>query len=80
MYQKIKHTLSAIAIAVALLAVSALIGQPLPQNSLVTDVQTASEQPPAAPATQAEAPRTRVSGLSMPYYAFGSLLPRARSS
>ena len=80
MYQKIKHTLSAFAIAATLLAGSALVGQPAPQRDLAADARSTTDQSPTASAAQAESPRARTSGLSMPYYAFGSLLPRARSS
>ncbi len=88
MIQKFKSTITALVVAISFVAGSAMIGQPLPAadtsspvasqdlNEAESEKVQSAETPVAEPLVQLKG---RV-GLSMPYYSFGSLLPRTRGS
>ncbi len=83
MYQKLKQSLVAFLVAASFIAGSALVGQPLSaEPAPPAPVSPAAVGHDGADKGAAELSllKARATGLSMPYYAFGSLLPRARSS
>jgi hypothetical protein len=86
MTRPIQSTITALVVAASFIAASALISEPLPPAQETVPVAI-SEQSDTEVVGQAEGHATeqlarlkaRV-GLSMPYYSFGSLLPRTRGS
>lgn len=84
MSRPIQSTITALVVAISFIAGSVLISEPLPPAKTETPVAV-SEQSTAEVAGQANASgqlvrfRSRM-GVSMPYYSFGSLLPRTRGS
>lgn len=88
MIQKIKSTITALVVAIGFVAASAMIGQPLPTAD--TSNPVASQELEASDTDQLDSAEKRASdplvrlkgrvALSMPYYSFGSLLPRTRGS
>lgn len=88
MTRPIQSTITALVVAASFIAASALISEPLPPAQLEAPV-AAVEPSDAEVADQVEGRtgtgeqlarlKSRV-GLSMPYYSFGSLLPRTRGS
>lgn len=84
MTRPIQSTITALLIAASFIAGSMLISEPSPPAQTETPVAI-SEPSTAEVAGQADANgqlvrfRSRM-GVSMPYYSFGSLLPRTRGS
>jgi hypothetical protein len=86
MTTKLQPTLFALAIAMLFIAASALFAEPLPadrakpERALTAEAKnTDSGSEDSAAVEQLVRLKTRVE-LSMPYYSFGSMLPRGRGS
>jgi len=85
MFSKLQPTLFALAAALLFIAASALFAEPLPagkttvETTSVTEVRdSAAEQEESVASEQFARLKSRVE-LSMPYYSFGSVLPRRGS-